>query len=137
VSSPTATDTPAAWYPDPSGRYERRYWDGAEWTPYVFAEGQQFVESETEFAARPAPLADDATMRWLLPIGRSGWAIAAGYAGLFAFLVFPAPIALVLGVVALFHLRRRRDLRGWGRAIFGTVVGALGTALLVVAIAGA
>ena len=134
MSSPTATGTPAAWYPDPSGRYERRYWDGREWTPYVFADGQQFVEPHTPDAPK---LADDATMRWLFPIGRSGWAIAAGYAGLFAFLIFPAPIAFVLGVVALFHLRRRRDLRGRGRAIFGTVVGALGTALLVWALAAA
>jgi hypothetical protein len=76
-------------------------------------------------------------MRWLLPVGRSGWAIAAGYAGLLAFLIFPAPIALVLGVVAVVHLRRRPDLRGWGRAIFGTTVGALGTVVLLVAITGA
>ena len=37
-------------------------------------------------------------MRMLLPVGRSGWAIVAGYFGLFAVRSVPAPIALVLGI---------------------------------------
>jgi hypothetical protein len=69
-----------------------------------------------------------------MPIGRSGWAIAAGYAGLFAFLILPAPIALALGVAALVDLRKHPTLLGWGRAIFGATVGALGTVLLVAAL---
>jgi len=35
---------PAAWYADPSGRYELRYWDGSEWTEHVARGGQQFVD---------------------------------------------------------------------------------------------
>jgi len=35
---------PAAWYADPSGRYELRYWDGTEWTEHVARGGQQFVD---------------------------------------------------------------------------------------------
>jgi hypothetical protein len=35
---------PAAWYADPSGRYELRYWDGGEWTEHVARNGQQFVD---------------------------------------------------------------------------------------------
>ena len=38
-------------------------------------------------------LGDDAAMRMLLPVGRSGWAIAAGYLGLFSLIVLPAPYA--------------------------------------------
>jgi hypothetical protein len=34
---------PAAWYPDPLGRYEYRYWDGRQWTADVSRQGQ--VES--------------------------------------------------------------------------------------------
>jgi uncharacterized protein YxjI len=30
---------PADWYPDPMGRFELRYWDGAEWTEHVSTEG--------------------------------------------------------------------------------------------------
>lgn len=68
-------------------------------------------------------LSEDAAVRMLLPVGRSGWAIAAGYAGLFAVLCFPAPLAIILGVIAIVHLRRNPKLHGWGRAIFGLVMG--------------
>lgn len=34
----------AEWYPDPTGRNEKRYWDGAGWTEHVFASGRQFVD---------------------------------------------------------------------------------------------
>lgn len=67
----------------------------------------------------------------MAPIGRSGWAIAAGYAGLFALVLVPAPLALILSLIAMVHLRRRSDLHGWGRAIFGLIAGLLGTAVLV------
>ncbi len=36
--------TPAGWYPDPSGRYELRYWDGTQWTEHVARQGQQFTD---------------------------------------------------------------------------------------------
>jgi hypothetical protein len=36
---------PAAWHPDPSGRFTQRYWDGAAWTPHVVsASGEQSVD---------------------------------------------------------------------------------------------
>ena len=73
----------------------------------------------------------DPTMRMLMPIGRSGLAIAAGYAGLFAFLILPAPIALVLGILAIRDLRANPKKRGMGRAVFGTIVGAVFSAILV------
>jgi predicted acyltransferase len=69
-------------------------------------------------------------MRMLLPVGRSGLAIAAGYAGLFALLIVPAPLALLLGVLAVRDIRKNPKKHGMGRAIFGIVVGAFGTALL-------
>ncbi|MEX0776654.1 MAG: DUF4190 domain-containing protein [Phycisphaeraceae bacterium] len=81
----------------------------------------------------PAPnLGQDAGIRMLLPVGRSGWAIAAGYAGLFAVLLLPAPIALFLSIVAIMDMRKHPDRHGMGRAIFGLVMGGLFTALLLV-----
>ncbi|NDA54541.1 MAG: DUF2510 domain-containing protein [Actinobacteria bacterium] len=35
---------PAAWYKDPSGRYELRYWNGTTWTEHVARGGQQFTD---------------------------------------------------------------------------------------------
>lgn len=35
---------PAAWYPDPSKRFDLRYWDGSEWTEHVARGGQQFTD---------------------------------------------------------------------------------------------
>lgn len=36
---------PSAWYPDPSGRHQLRYWDGAAWTHQVSDVGQVSEDS--------------------------------------------------------------------------------------------
>ncbi len=36
--------TPAGWFPDPSGRHQRRYWDGISWTQHVNDNGQPGVD---------------------------------------------------------------------------------------------
>jgi hypothetical protein len=82
-------------------------------------------------AAVGTDIGDNAAMRMLLPVGRSGLAIAAGYAGLFALLVLPAPLALLLGLLAVRDLRRNPKKHGMGRAVFALVTGGLGSALLV------
>jgi hypothetical protein len=72
----------------------------------------------------------DEGVRWLIPIDRSGWSIAAGYLGLLACLpligLLFGILALVTGMLALSHLKRNPDLGGQGRAIFGLVAGSLG-----------
>jgi len=35
---------PADWYPDPSGRFELRYWNGSDWTEHVARKGKQFTD---------------------------------------------------------------------------------------------
>ena len=67
----------------------------------------------------------------LLPVGRSGYAIAAGYLGLFSLLVVPAPLALLFGVIAVIHIKRNPDKHGLGRAVFAIIMGALGSAVLL------
>lgn len=39
-SSSRPTVTPPAWYPDPLGAHELRYWDGRAWTAYVAKGGE-------------------------------------------------------------------------------------------------
>lgn len=81
-------------------------------------------------------LGDDPVMRALLPVGRSGWAIAAGYLGLFSLLVLPAPLALLTGIVGIVDIRRHPHRHGMGRCIFGIVMGLAGSALLVLFLVG-
>jgi hypothetical protein len=76
--------------------------------------------------------ADDAGLRMILPVGRSGWAIAAGYLGLISVLLVPAPFAVLCAIFALVHLKKNPKLHGMGRAIFGLVMGAIGTLVLVI-----
>lgn len=81
-------------------------------------------------------LGDDAGMRLLLPVGRSGLAIAAGYLGLFSLVLVPAPIALIVSILAIRDIQRSKlsahEKHGLGRAVFGLVMGLLGTLLLAV-----
>ena len=83
-------------------------------------------------AAAPRRMGDDPVMRAILPVGRSGWAIAAGYLGLFAVLVLPAPFALAVGIRAVVDIRHNPEKHGMGRAVFGIVMGAIFSLLLVV-----
>jgi hypothetical protein len=68
-------------------------------------------------------------VRWLIPIGRSGWAVASGYLGLlscFPFLGLAFGIlAVITGILALRHGKRNPKMGGKGRAIFGIIAGSL------------
>ena len=79
-------------------------------------------------------LGDDAGIRMLLPVGRSGWAIAAGYVGLISVLLVPAPLAIILSIIAIRSIKKSKasehPKHGLGRAIFGLVMGILFTIML-------
>lgn len=86
---------------------------------------------------RQQDIGQDAGMRMLMPVGRSGWAIAAGYLGLISVLVFPAPFAVIAGILAIREMKRDPEKHGMGRAIFGLVMGGLFTLALMVGIGAA
>lgn len=81
-------------------------------------------------------IGDDPGIRALIPIGRTGWSIAAGYLGLFSLIILPGPIALIISLIAIFDIRKAKKQgvvkRGMGRAVFGLIMGLIATALLVV-----
>jgi hypothetical protein len=79
-------------------------------------------------------LEQNAGIRMLLPIGRSGWAIAAGYAGLFSVLFVFAPFAILFGILAIRDIKKNPKKHGMGRAIFGLVMGILFTIPLCIAL---
>lgn len=45
---------PPAWYPDPMGRHEFRYFDGAQWTEHVSNRGVAAIDPPTGAAVNPA-----------------------------------------------------------------------------------
>ena len=71
--------------------------------------------------------AGDEGLQYVIPINTSGLAIAAGYVGLISPLCLPAPFALLLGILALRHLKKNPKLHGKGRAIFAIAMGLLFT----------
>jgi uncharacterized RDD family membrane protein YckC len=43
----TTPENPARWAPDPLGRHQYRYWDGAQWTEHVSDDGTVSVDAPT------------------------------------------------------------------------------------------
>lgn len=79
-------------------------------------------------------IGDDAGVRMLIPVGRDPLAIVAGYLGLFSLIVFPAPLALIVSILSILRIRKSKNspkpLHGMGRAIFGLIMGVIGTVIL-------
>ncbi len=78
----------------------------------------------------PPPAGTDPALKFVLPVGRTPLSLIAGYMGLLALFVVPAPLALILGIWALDDLQNKPEMSGAGRAWFAIVVGALGSILL-------
>jgi hypothetical protein len=97
---------------------------GPPFAPIGYANPQQ----------RPPPqpgAGDDAGMRMLLPVGRSGWAIAAGYCGLLSLACWIlGPAAILCGVMALRDMKIHPERHGMGRVITGFILGGVGTLIL-------
>jgi hypothetical protein len=83
-------------------------------------------------------------LQWVLPLNVSGWAVASGYLGLLS--CFPIVgalcglLAVILGVLALSHLRRNPRATGAVRAWIGILLGGImllvQTGLIVLIIVG-
>ncbi len=40
--------SPPAWHPDPSGRFQFRWWDGHEWTSHVSTDGHHLIDTNPD-----------------------------------------------------------------------------------------
>lgn len=83
----------------------------------------------------PQSESNNEALSLLIPIGQSGWAIAAGYLGLFSLLLWPLGFVAVLASYKA--LSRRRTGAGMVRIVTGFVGGAVGiciSLLILVAI---
>lgn len=80
-------------------------------------------------AAAAQPTEPNAFLALVVPVGRSGWAIFAGYLGLVSIMILPAPFAIWCGVLAIKDIRKNPHKLGLVRAWFGIIAGS--TCLLV------
>jgi hypothetical protein len=53
ASSPASP--PPAWYPDPSGRFHFRWWNGSEWTAQVSIDGRHVIDTSPDQRIGPYP----------------------------------------------------------------------------------
>ena len=123
---------PADWYPDPFGRYEYRFHNGATWTADVSTNGIRYVDP---LGASPS----GGPPRPPQPTKRDGLATAAMVLGIIGLSISWVPLlfvggaicavlALVFGTIAI----RRRKPENRGFALAGLLTG--GGGLLMVAV---
>lgn len=110
--------------------------------PYAGAYGAPYGAATSYAAQGYQPLAPESgssgpgsAMHWIVPVGRSGVSIAAGYVGLLALVIWPlAPVAIGLGIWGL--RKARSGGHGSGRCIFAIIAGVIGCLLGVLFLAG-
>ncbi|MCX6343530.1 MAG: DUF4190 domain-containing protein [Armatimonadetes bacterium] len=90
----------------------------------------QYTQDKTIMDAPP----NESKKKYLIPVDVSSLAMMAGYMGLFSIFLLPAPISLLIGILAIYDLERNPGKNGKGRAIFGIVMGAVGTVFLVLVV---
>lgn len=74
----------------------------------------------------------DPALRFVVPVDVSPLALIAGYLGLFSLIILPAPLALILGIVAIRQIKKSNgQLHGLGRAWFAVIMGAIFTLIPV------
>lgn len=119
------TRTPPGWYPDPmipaGSHLNYRWWDGAQWTPYVHVS-----------APPPALTGKEDPLYWVIPVGRPWQAIVAGYLGIACTIMWLlGPVGVVFGAasvafgIAGLKVAERQRSGGQARSWFGVIAGAL------------
>lgn len=110
ASSAASAQVAPAWYADPTGRYEQRYWDGARWTDHVSTGGTPTVDAVDGSGARAAtaPTYASSTASATAP-GSSTVAPFSGgaYAGLLIASFLFGIVGVIVGAINLKHPARR------------------------------
>jgi hypothetical protein len=133
----------AGWFPDPTDRYEYRWYNGRAWTGDVSVGGRRFVDPAPDWSAARAKDAPSTPDRPGRPLDRT-LAVLAGIAGSLAVAtawmpvmvvvgVLAAVAAIVLGAVSLTRVAAGRA-GGRGLARTGLALGIVGIALSPVGI---
>ena len=139
------------WRPDPFGRHQYRYWDGAEWTEHVSDHGSTSKDDPVgpANALPPPPLGGvvlgPASPQTSTPVvyvaqQNNGLAIASMVLGIVWLYWVGSVLAVIFGHVALSQIKQSNETQGGrGMAIAGLVLGYVGLAfglLVIVIVAG-
>jgi hypothetical protein len=103
----------ASWYPDPTGRYEQRYWDGARWTDHVSTGGQPTVDAVDGSSGRTSTTSGDPASMTRSTAGTSGGEpfSSGAYIALIIAALFFGIIGVVVGAINLKHPARRSQAK--------------------------
>ncbi len=134
-----AATWPPGWFPDPTGRHDHRWWDGAAWTAHVADAGIATVDPLPEASSAASMANTGPAGPTTARPGADPVAIIALVVGLLGILLVFAPVigliapiaALVLGLVARSRLRTS-GCAGRGIATSGVVLGAIGLAMSLI-----
>lgn len=135
----------AAWHPDPTGRYEQRWWDGAQWTEHVAIAGVQQVDP---MGAAMGPPGTGPGPQFASPVPQQGYApypyatrstnglaVASLVLGILWIWWVGSILAIVFGFVAKSQIRQANGAQGGdGMATAGIVLGFVGFAVLALVI---
>jgi hypothetical protein len=120
----------SGWFPDPTGRYEFRYFNGVTWTADVSVHGQRYVDPLPQSApGQQRPGRGFAVASFVVAVGS---VLAAWLPFFFVAGLVGAITALVFGIIGLRKARRNQGY-GKGFAIAGT---SLSVAALLLCIVG-
>jgi uncharacterized protein YxjI len=111
------TETPAGWYPDPSARFEQRFWDGAAWTAHVVSAGTQSVDPMQPNAAPPVRVSTPEKVRRQVE-KQAGIAPFAGGGGT----LFDSPVLVVNQKAKLIELTNEYAVYSADGSQLGSVV---------------
>ncbi len=126
---------PAGWHPDPTGKYEYRYFNGHQWTADVSVHGQRFIDNTSPATWQPGwgPQPPEPSKR------TRGMAIAAFVVGIvsvalawvpfvFVLAAVGAVLACVFGILGV-RAAARQEGHGRGYALWGIALAFVALAL--------
>lgn len=93
--------TAGAWHPDPTGRYQYRWFDGTQWTDHVSHDGRQMVDPQP-VGAHAVPVADISRNRFEKSLDRAG--LQAGDPGAVTGSLMTEPVLVVSQKAKLIEL---------------------------------
>ena len=134
---PAAPRYAAAWYPDPTNRFEFRYYNGHDWTGDVSTDGHRYVDPISAQTAGASPRRDTpATSGSSGSNGKAVGAFVLSLGALFlgwvpflcAFAVVSGILAVVFGFRSLSEIRRTQRRAGRGFAIAALTIAPFGFA---------